>query len=56
MNHEELCEKLFELGFESGWAIRNGKIVVWENSKAVPKELKSYVELDITKEELDAIL
>jgi predicted kinase len=46
MNQEELCDKLVELGFESGWAVRNGKIVVWENTTKVPNELKQYVDLD----------
>ena len=46
MNQEELCNKLVELGFESGWAVRNGKIVVWDNKKEIPNELSDFVELD----------
>jgi predicted kinase len=46
MTHQELCDKLVELGFESGWAVRNGKIVVWENTTKVPNELKQYIDLD----------
>ena len=46
MNHQELCEKLIELGFAEGWAVRNGKIVAWENTKKIPDTLSEYVELD----------
>jgi hypothetical protein len=46
MTHEELCNKLIELGFSEGWAIRDGKIVVWENTAKVPNELKQYIDLD----------
>jgi hypothetical protein len=46
MEHLELCDKLVELGFAEGWAVRNGKIVVWENAQAVPEELADYLELD----------
>ena len=46
MEHQELCDKLIELGFETGWAVRNGEIVVWENETDVPDELKKFVNLD----------
>jgi len=46
MEHQEVCDKLIELGLTDGWAVRNGKIVVWENDTAVPNELKEFVELD----------
>lgn len=46
MEHQEVCDKLTELGFTEGWAVREGKIVVWENANAVPDELQDFVELD----------
>jgi len=46
MEHQEVCDKLIELELTDGWAVRNGKIVVWENAAAVPDELKEFVELD----------
>lgn len=46
MTHKEIVEKLNELGIIDGWAVRNGKIVLWENETKIPKELASYVELD----------
>jgi hypothetical protein len=46
MNHEELCDKLIELGFTEGWGVRNGKIVVWENKEKIPDTLSEYIELD----------
>lgn len=46
MTHDELCAALFVAGFESGWAVRDGKIVVWENTEKVPNALKDLVELD----------
>ena len=50
MTHQEICEKLFELGFETGWAVRDEKIVLWENEQVVPKELKKFVQLDNNNE------
>lgn len=46
MEHQEVCDKLIELGFAEGWAVRNGKIVVWENAEQVPDELQKFIELD----------
>jgi hypothetical protein len=46
MDHQEVCDKLIELEFPEGWAVRNGKIVVWENAEPVPEELTEFVELD----------
>lgn len=48
MTHDELIAKLIELEFKSGWGVRDGKIVVWENKKSIPDELIQYVELDET--------
>jgi hypothetical protein len=49
MTHDEIVEKLNDLGFVDGWSVRNGKIVVWENEIEVPADLVSYVELDINQ-------
>jgi hypothetical protein len=46
MTHDEIVEKLYSLGFEQGWSVRNGKIVVWENKVEVPAELNFYIDLD----------
>lgn len=46
MTHDEIIEALNDLGFDKGWSVRNGKIVVWKNNVDVPAELSKYVELD----------
>ena len=46
MTHDEIVQKLNDLGLVEGWSVRNGKIVVWENENDLPTELKSYVDLD----------
>ena len=46
MTHDELCAAITAAGFETGWAVRDGKIVVWENAEPVPDELSDCVELD----------
>lgn len=46
MTHDDLVARLFELEINEGWAVRDGKIVVWENATDVPDELQEFVELD----------
>jgi hypothetical protein len=46
MTHDEIIEALNDLGYQTGWAVRNGKIVVWQNESDLPAELSAYVELD----------
>lgn len=46
MTHDEIIAKLYKLEFNQGWAVRDGKIVVWENAEIVPEELADYLELD----------
>ena len=46
MEHEEIVETLIELGYPEGWAVRDGKIVVWENAESVPDELQDVLKLD----------
>ena len=46
MKHDQICKKISELGFDSGWGVRNEKIVIWENNEKIPDELLEFVELD----------
>ena len=48
MTHDQVIAKLLKLKLVDGWAVRNGKIVVWENAEPVPNELSDCVELDNT--------
>jgi hypothetical protein len=43
---DPVAARLFELEINEGWAVRNGKIVVWENAEKVPDELQDVIELD----------
>jgi len=36
MTHDELCDGLKQLGFNSGWAASGEEIVLWENSEPQP--------------------
>jgi hypothetical protein len=42
----ELGQSLLDAGFESGWAVRDNKIVLWVNEEPIPDEFIEYVELD----------
>ena len=46
MTTKELFTQLGELGITEGFAIRDGKIVLWENKEEVPEELAQFIELD----------
>lgn len=46
MTHDEIVTELYNLGFNEGWAVRDGKIVVWENETAIPENLSDYLEID----------
>jgi hypothetical protein len=46
MTTKELFNQIVELGITEGFAIRNGKIVLWENEEEVPEELAQFIELD----------
>jgi hypothetical protein len=39
MTNEELCQLLFEAGFDSGWAIAGDQLVIWEHEEDPPKPL-----------------
>jgi len=36
VTHDELCDGLRQLGFNSGWAASGEEIVLWENSEPQP--------------------
>jgi len=36
MTHNELCDGLQQLGFNSGWAAAGDEITLWENSEPQP--------------------
>ena len=36
MTHNELCDGLQQLGFNTGWAASGEEIVLWENSEPQP--------------------
>ena len=42
----KLVEDLLAAGFETGWATRGEKIVLWVNEEPIPREFIDYVELD----------
>jgi hypothetical protein len=35
--HNELLQKLYDAGFDSGWAVRDGVLVLWEHEENPPK-------------------
>ena len=36
MTHEELCQKLYEAGFEAGWVLFGETLTVWEHEEEPP--------------------
>jgi len=38
--HKELETLLLDAGFTNGWALQDGKLVVWEHEENPPKPLK----------------
>jgi hypothetical protein len=46
IDQSKLSNDLIAAGFESGWAVRGEKIVLWINEEPVPAEFAEYVELD----------
>jgi hypothetical protein len=42
----ELVKALEDFGIKEGFAIREGKIVLWENKTEIPKELTEFIKLD----------
>lgn len=48
MTTREIADALNELGITTGYAIRNGQIVTWQNDTEIPESLAAYVALDVT--------
>jgi hypothetical protein len=38
MNNEQITNGLMQLGFNSGWAITDGEIILWENTEPQPSQ------------------
>lgn len=49
MNSLELLQALNDLEITSGFVIRNGFIVDWENETKIPESLADFVALDVNK-------
>jgi hypothetical protein len=39
MTHQELIELLIDAGFESGWALSDGTLILWEHDEEPPSPL-----------------
>jgi hypothetical protein len=50
MTHTKLMQDLIKAGFNSGWVVRNGVIVLWENEEPVPADLQEFVNLEVIEE------
>jgi hypothetical protein len=46
MKHQELVEALSNAGFNTGWAVRDGIIILWANEEPIPDNFAEYVKLD----------
>lgn len=40
MSNEELIQLLLDKGFESGWALSDGTLILWEHKENPPTPLK----------------
>ena len=38
--HNELVQKLIDLGFDTGWVLNGIELVIWEHEENPPKPLK----------------
>lgn len=43
---QELAAQLVAAGFETGWVLRGGKIVIWFLDEVIPAQFADFVELD----------
>jgi hypothetical protein len=50
MTHNKLMEDLLKAGFKTGWVVRDGKIILWENADPIPTEFEQYAELELAAE------
>ena len=39
MTEKELCDLLIESGFDYGWAMTQGKLILWEHEQEPPAPL-----------------
>jgi hypothetical protein len=46
MNHQELMDALLAAGFNTGWVVRDGVIVLWQNTESIPKEFAKYTKIE----------
>lgn len=52
IEQSKLVNDLLASGFDTGWAVRGEKIVLWINPDPVPTKFEKFVELDeVTIEE-----
>jgi hypothetical protein len=49
IEQSKLVTDLIKAGFETGWAIRGEKIVLWVNDEPIPAAFADFVELDETE-------
>lgn len=40
MTHDEACDLLLENGFDSGWVLTGGVLILWEHDQDPPAPLK----------------
>ena len=45
----EIVDALAALEIVDGFAVRDGKIVIWEHETEIPESLADFVALDVTK-------
>jgi hypothetical protein len=46
IEESKLVTDLLAAGFDTGWAVRGEKIVLWVNEEPIPVEFAEYIELD----------
>lgn len=46
IEESKLVDDLLAAGFDTGWAVRGEKIVLWINDEPVPAQFVEFVELD----------
>jgi hypothetical protein len=46
IEESKLVNDLLAAGFDTGWAVRGEKIVLWINEEPIPAKFADFVELD----------
>ena len=49
MTHDQVINSLINAGFNTGWVVRDSKIVLWENKKPIPDQFKEFTNLETEK-------